>query len=119
MSPSKKPRSPRSPKPAHVKRRHNPGAAPLTKPPPPVEPPPPAEPPPSYVATLVELGTFGWHVTEIRPDIGGVDAPMLWRVTIRRYDGYASITITEADPDAALDELARYAAVDADARTSR
>jgi hypothetical protein len=68
-----------------------------------------------HVAALLELSAFGWHVTEIRPDIGGGDAPVLWRVTIRRYDGYASITITEADPDAALDELARYAAVDADA----
>ncbi|HWO22545.1 MAG TPA: hypothetical protein VNO30_27490 [Kofleriaceae bacterium] len=65
-----------------------------------------------HVAALLELSALGWHVTEIRP---GRAAPVLWRVTIRRYDGYASITLTEADPDAALDELLRYAAVDGEA----
>jgi hypothetical protein len=74
----------------------------------------PGDPRP-HVATLLELSALGWHVTEIRP---GRVAPVLWRVTIRRYDGHASITLTEADPDAALDELFRYAAVDAEeART--
>lgn len=63
-----------------------------------------------HVATLVALGAIGWHVTEIRPDR---DAPVLWRVTITRYDGNLSITLAEADPDVALDELARYAAADA------
>lgn len=74
----------------------------------------PVDPRP-HVAALLELSALGWHVTEIRPDRV---APVLWRVTIRRYDGYASITVTEADPDAALDELFRYAAADAEeART--
>ena len=68
----------------------------------------PGDPRP-HVAALLELSALGWHVTEIRP--GRVE-PVLWRVTIRRYDGYASITLTEADPDTALDELSRYAAVD-------
>lgn len=60
---------------------------------------------------LLELGGLGWHVTEIRPDR---DAPVLWRVTIKRYDGFASISVKDADPDDALDELLRYACVDAE-----
>jgi hypothetical protein len=51
-------------------------------------------------------------VTSIRPDRS---APVLWRVTIGRYDGFASISVTEADPDDALDELLRYALTDAEA----
>ena len=64
-----------------------------------------------HVALLLELSAYGWRVTEIRPDR---TEPRLWRVTITRYDGYASITLTEADPDDALQELARYACVDAE-----
>jgi hypothetical protein len=33
------------------------------------------------IATLIARG---WRVVEIRPS---VDAPVLWRVTIERYDG--------------------------------
>ncbi|HWO18410.1 MAG TPA: hypothetical protein VNO30_06525 [Kofleriaceae bacterium] len=54
---------------------------------------------------------LGWYVTEIRP---ARDASALWRVEIERYDRAVSITALDAtDPDAALEELARYAAVDA------
>ncbi|HWO18417.1 MAG TPA: hypothetical protein VNO30_06560 [Kofleriaceae bacterium] len=70
---------------------------------------PEADPRP-HVAALLELGGLGWYVTEIRPDR---DAPVLWRVTIKRYDGFASISVEDADPDDALDELLRYACVDA------
>jgi hypothetical protein len=62
-----------------------------------------------YLATLSALGAIGWHVTEIRPDR---DEPVLWHVTITRYDGNLSITLTDADPDVALAELARYASAD-------
>lgn len=64
-----------------------------------------------HVATIATLLARGWRVGEIRPS---TDAPVLWRVTAERYDGAVSITITDAvDPDAALEELARYAAADA------
>jgi len=64
-----------------------------------------------HVATLTALGVLGWYVTEIRP---ARDASALWRVEIERYDRAVSITALDAtDPDAALEELARYAAVDA------
>lgn len=65
-----------------------------------------------HVATLATLGALGWHVTEIRPSI---DAPVQWRVEIKRYDGAVSIILIDAsDPDAAIEELARYAAADAE-----
>ena len=41
------------------------------------------------------------------------DGPWLWHATIARYDQSVSMTITEADPDAALAELVRYAWADA------
>ena len=59
-----------------------------------------------HVAALVELASLGWRVTEIRPDRA------LGRVTITRYDGDATIGVTNIDPDAALDETLRYASVD-------
>ncbi|HWO22351.1 MAG TPA: hypothetical protein VNO30_26515 [Kofleriaceae bacterium] len=61
-----------------------------------------------HVAALFELSALGWRVTEIRPDRA------LWRVTVTRYDGDATIGVTDADPDEALDEAVRYAAVDAE-----
>lgn len=64
-----------------------------------------------HVAALLELRSLGWYLSAIRPDLA---APALWRVAIQRYDGNASITVTEADPDEALDELIRYAAADAE-----
>lgn len=64
-----------------------------------------------HVATLIALGRLGWHVTEIRPDR---DDPVVWRVTVTRYDKDMSMTLLEADPDVALEELARYAAADAE-----
>ena len=68
-----------------------------------------------YVATLGVLGEFGWHVTEMRPSN---DAPVLWRVEIKRYDGAVAIVVIDAtDPDAAIEELARYAAADAEDRS--
>lgn len=66
-----------------------------------------------HVATMATLIALGWRVAEIRPR--RVDEPVLWRVTIDRYDGAVSITaIDAADPDTALEELARYAAADAE-----
>ncbi|HWO23879.1 MAG TPA: hypothetical protein VNO30_34290 [Kofleriaceae bacterium] len=59
-----------------------------------------------HVAALLELASLGWRVTEIRPDRA------LWRVTVTRYDGDATIGVTNIDPDAALDETLRYASVD-------
>jgi hypothetical protein len=59
-----------------------------------------------HVAALVELASLGWRVTEIRPH------RELWRVTVTRYDGDATIGVTNIDPDAALDETLRYASVD-------
>lgn len=79
--------------------------------PPPSGPHDTAADPRPHVAALLELRSLGWHVTAIRPDVA---APALWRVAIERYDGYASIVVTEADPDEALDELIRYAVADAD-----
>jgi hypothetical protein len=65
-----------------------------------------------HVSTLGALGELGWHVTEIRPSIG---EPVSWRVEIKRHDGAIAIIVIEAtDPDAALEELARYAAADAE-----
>ncbi|HWO20996.1 MAG TPA: hypothetical protein VNO30_19650 [Kofleriaceae bacterium] len=61
-----------------------------------------------HVAALRELSLLGWHVTEIRPDRA------LWRVTVTRYDGDATIGVTDHDPNEALDEVIRYAAVDAE-----
>lgn len=65
----------------------------------------------SLVGYIVELEAAGWHVIRLRPSIG--DEPVLWRVTIERYDESASMAITEADPDVALAELVRYARADA------
>jgi len=59
-----------------------------------------------HVAALLELASLGWYVTSIRPDRS------LWRVTVTRYDGDATIGVTDIDPDAALDEALRYASVD-------
>ncbi len=65
-----------------------------------------------HAATLAALGELGWHVTEIRPS---TDAPVLWRVEIKRYDGAIAIVMIDAtDPDAAIEELARYAVADAE-----
>ncbi len=61
---------------------------------------------------IVALKRVGWRVVEIRPD--DIDrSAALWHTTIRRFDGDASMTVTAADPDDALEELVRYAQVDA------
>jgi hypothetical protein len=62
-----------------------------------------------HVNMLRELAALGWYVTSIRPDR---EAPFLWSVTIMRFDGNASISTTDIDPDEALDEALRYASVD-------
>lgn len=62
-----------------------------------------------HVAALITLGALGWYVTQIRPDRIG---PGLWRVPVERFDGHASISVIEVDPDDALDEAIRYAAID-------
>ena len=65
-----------------------------------------------YARLIAALDAIGWHVVEIRSDISGGGAA-LWRATITRLDGDASMTVTAADPDDALEELARYAQADA------
>jgi hypothetical protein len=68
----------------------------------------------SHVATLSVLATLGWRVTEIQPR-PGIDAPVQWRAEFTRCDGSVEIIVLDAaDPDAALEELARYAAADAE-----
>ncbi len=75
----------------------------------------PERPHVTTMATLTALGELGWHVTEIRPSN---DAPVQWRATIKRQDGAVSIVVIDAtDPDAAIEELARYAAADAEERS--
>ena len=66
----------------------------------------------THADVIAELEAIGWRVTEIRPSIG--DSLALWRVTIERVDLVAKMTVTAPDPDVALEELARYAASDAD-----
>ncbi len=104
MSPSRKSATQRRSRGSHATGRHGAALAHAIR-----RPDPPARP---HVATIVTLGAIGWYVTEIRPDIDR-DAPVLWHVTITRYDKNLSITLAEADPDVALEELARYAAADA------
>ncbi len=62
------------------------------------------------VRHILALEDAGWHVVELRPST--TDELALWRVTIERYDEHATVTLTEADPEAALAELLRYAQVD-------
>ena len=64
-----------------------------------------------HVAALRELAALGWHVTEIRPDR---EPPVLWTVRARRYDHNVEVTVTDADPDAALEEALHFAACDED-----
>ena len=66
----------------------------------------------SLVRRIFELEAIGWHVVRLRPSTTD-EASALWRVTIERYDENATMTITEADPEAALAELVRYAKADA------
>ena len=75
---------------------------------PPIDP----EEPPPHVAMIIALAEIGWYVTELRPDRS---EPVLWRVAIKRLDGAVSIVVLDAsDPDAALEELGRYASADAE-----
>jgi hypothetical protein len=64
------------------------------------------------VVFISALNALGWRVTKIRPE-GEEDTP-LWHVTIERVDHVAYMTAVAPDPDTALEELIRYAAVDAD-----
>ena len=65
-----------------------------------------------HVVFISALDALGWRVTKISPE-GGGDTP-LWHVTIGRVDLVAYMTAVAPDPDMALKELIRYAAVDAD-----
>jgi len=69
----------------------------------------------SHVRLIDALDALGWRVVELRPDRfdGKVS---LWHVTITRVDFVASMTAIASDPDAALGELVRYTAVDAEDR---
>ena len=71
----------------------------------------PTRNPPPHIAALRELAVNGWYISEIKPDR---TAPVLWRLSMRRYDSNASISVADGDFDAALAELLRYAAVDAE-----
>jgi hypothetical protein len=71
-----------------------------------------APPTRSLVRSIVEFEAIGWHVARLRPSTSG-EASALWCVTIERYDQNATMTITEANLEAALAELVRYAKADA------
>lgn len=60
---------------------------------------------------ILALEDVGWHIVELRPS--STDELALWRVKIERYDEHSTMTMTEADPGAALAELLRYVQVDA------
>jgi len=62
-----------------------------------------------YVAVLLRLGELGWRVTELRADR---TPPVIWHVTITRYDEDMTMSIVDANPEAALKELIRYASAD-------
>jgi hypothetical protein len=64
----------------------------------------------AYARHITALEAAGWRLVGLRPDVTGA---ALWRARSERYDESASISVTEADPDAALAELVRYAQVDA------
>jgi hypothetical protein len=67
------------------------------------------------IGHVVALESAGWHVVELRPE-NAYDEAAAWTVAIRRFDLDAFIAVTAVDPDAALAELVRYAAVDAPER---
>ena len=62
-----------------------------------------------YVAVLLRLGELGWRVTELRADR---TPPVIWHVTITRYDEDMTMSIVDANPEAALKELIRYVSAD-------
>ena len=107
MSPSNKPVALMKPGRTYAVRRHRPAPVPPSNPDGDEEP---AALP--LVRHILELEALGWHVVRLRPSRTG-DEPPLWHVTIERYDEGATMTMTEADPDAALAELVRYAQADA------
>ncbi len=63
----------------------------------------------THVSVIAALEAIGWRVTELRPSVDHA----MWHVTIERVDLVAKMTVTAPDPDAALEELARYTAADA------
>ena len=88
-------------------RRHGPTASGENRPEPLQEPH--SQP---LVHHIVALAAAGWHVVELRPSLSSGQAA-LWHVAIARFDLAVKLSATEADPDAALAELARYASTDA------
>lgn len=69
------------------------------------------------MVALVALDTIGWRLTELRPSLSA--GAGMWHVTIERVDYVASMSATAPDPDGALEELARYAAADAEEEAPR
>ena len=68
-----------------------------------------------HVHLIDALDSIGWRVVEMRPErLDGRAA--LWHVGIARVDDVASMTAIASDPDAALGELVRYTAIDAENR---
>jgi hypothetical protein len=104
MSPSKKSTPPRRSRGSHAAGRHGAATARATR-----RPDPRAR---SRVAAIVALDAIGWRVTELRPAIGHGHG--LWLAKIERVDLVASMTVIAPDPDVALQELARYAAIDSE-----
>jgi len=67
-----------------------------------------------HVLVIEALAALGWRVTEIRPS--SEHGAAMWVVAIERVDLVASMSVAALEPDAALEELARYAAADAEER---
>lgn len=64
-----------------------------------------------FVRDILALEDVGWHIVDLQPS--STDELALWRVKIERYDEHATMTMTDADPGAALPEILRYVQVDA------
>lgn len=99
--PERKTRPPRRPRKSHAANRHGDEPARTLR--------RPALGARTHVTVIEALEAIGWRVTELRPSLDREQ----WYVTIERVDLVASMTVTAPDPDVALEELARYAAVDA------
>ena len=97
--PERKTRPPRRSRKVHAAGRHGAEPARATR----------HREPRTHVIVIEALEAIGWRVSELRPSIDRE----LWHVTIERVDLVASMTATAPDPDVALEELARYAAADA------
>ena len=106
MSPSRKSTGPKRPRRSHALHRHTPKAAAVPSAPPRAHP---------LERHVTALEAAGWRIVALRPSSPCGEAA-LWSVAITRADREASMTVSAADPDAALAELVRYASADATER---